>query len=497
LLKNGFEPIPLNGKIPIISEWQNLRPTLEDIVSWERVHTGSVNTGILTRLTPAADIDVLDQEVADIIHGWVRAFIPHDCPELVRIGKAPKRAIIFRCDVPFSKVSTGKWVDDAGIEHQLEILCDGQQVAVYGEHPDTHQAYAWPGVSPGRIQHSALPILTLEAAQSLVDRAIVLFRERGWRPKRTEHPKDPPRASGFERSDSLAHKIATGLADRIESLCRELLPNGRIEGKNWAVGSINGEPGKSMRVCLIGENRGLWLDFADEGYRGDALDLVEAVKNLKPVEAMEWGCHWLGWEWPSRARTSSEWRDDTKSETGKQQSTNASALQNFIFVSDDVPSPQRMLIESVMPAEGLPFIGGQSSAGKTFIAILIAVCAAGGRPLFGHEVKERVGAVIVAAEGKSMLRARIAAAMKELEVEGDVPVAWVKQVPDFNRADGLQAFVRDLRALSEHFQQKFGVRLGLVFVDTVSASFDIKEEADNAEAARVCKVNRDSPRCCR
>jgi hypothetical protein len=29
-----------------------------------------------------------------------------------------------------------------------------------------------------------------------------------------------------------------------------------------------------------------------------------------------------------------------------------------------------------------------------------------------------------------------------------------------------------------------------VFVDTVSASFDIKEEADNAEAARVCKVMR-------
>jgi hypothetical protein len=46
---------------------------------------------------------------------------------------------------------------------------------------------------------------------------------------------------------------------------------------------------------------------------------------------------------------------------------------------------------------------------------------------------------------------------------------------DFNRADGLQAFVCNLRALSEHFQRKFGVRLGLVFVDTVSASFDIKE----------------------
>jgi len=149
-----------------------------------------------------------------------------------------------------------------------------------------------------------------------------------------------------------------------------------------------------------------------------------------------------------------------------------------------------MLIESVMPLEGLPFIGGQSSAGKTFVAILIAVCAASGKTFFGHKVNELVGAVIVAAEGRGMLGVRIAAAMKELEVEGEIPIAWVKQVPDFNRPESLQAFIQDLRALDRHFQEKFGIRLGLVFVDTVSASFDIKEEADNAEAARVCKVMR-------
>jgi hypothetical protein len=182
---------------------------------------------------------------------------------------------------------------------------------------------------------------------------------------------------------------------------------------------------------------------------------------------------------------------EPKAGSNNQRQPNVGSLANFVFVSDEIPSPQKMLIEGVMPLEGLPFIGGQSSAGKTFIAILIAVCAASGSPLFGREeVKERLGSVIVAAEGKGMLRARIAAAMKELGIEGDIPVAWVKQVPDFNRADGLQAFVRDLRAISEHFKTSFGVRLGLVFVDTVSASFDIKEEADNAEAARVCKVMR-------
>ena len=487
LLKNGYEPTPLVGKRPVLDQWQNPRTTAEDVITWERTLPHAGNTGVLTRRCPGVDVDVLDQEVADTIHRWVQELIPPDCPELLRFGRFPKRAILFRCDAPFPKVSTGKWIDEKGIEHQLEVLCDGQQLAVYGEHPDTHQPYTWPGARPGRTPRTSLPQLTSEAARALVNRAKALFQERGWRQKREER-KEPPRSKNFDRSDSEAHKIAIALADRIESLCRELLPKGQIDGKNWAVGNINGEPGQSLKICLLGENRGLWLDFADEGWKGDALDLVEAVKNLKPVDAMDWARSWLGW--PSKAKTSSEWRDDEPKAENQQQSANAGSLNNFAFLGDEASSPQKMLIEGAMPLEGLPFIGGQSSAGKTFIAILIAVCAASGKSFFGHEVKERVGSVIVAAEGKGMLRARIAAAMKELGIEGDVPVAWVKQVPDFNRTDGLQAFVHDLRAISEHFKTKFGVRLGLVFVDTVSASFDIKEEADNAEAARVCKVMR-------
>ena len=484
LLKNGYEPIPLNGKRPVLDDWPNSRPTSQDVATWEQAHPTATNTGILTRLTPAVDDDVLDSTVAETIHQWVKELIPPTCPELLRFGRYPKRAVLFRCDKPFSKVSTGKWIDEKGVEHQLEILCDGQQLVVYGVHPDTNEAYVWPGARPGRTPRTALPLLTPEAAQALVNRAKALFQERGWRPKREER-KEPPKAN-FNRSDSEAHRIATALADRIESLCRELLPNGKVDGKNWAVGDVNGAEGQSLKVSLVGENRGLWIDFADEGWRGDALDLVEAVKNLKTIEAMDWSRSWLGW--PVKEKLS-EWKPKADS-NNQQQPANAGSLNNFSFLGDEISSPQKMLIEGAMPLEGLPFIGGQSSAGKTFVAILIAVCAASGKPFFGHEVKERVGSAIAAAEGKGMLRARIAAAMKDLGIEEDIPVAWVKQVPDFNQADGLRAFVRDLRAISEHFKTKFGVRLGLVFVDTVSASFDIKEEADNAEAARVCKVMR-------
>jgi hypothetical protein len=365
LLINGYEPTPLVGKKPVLEDWPNSRPTAEDLITWERTLPHAGNTGILTRFVPAVDDDVLDSEVAEIIHNWVKELIPPNCPELLRFGRYPKRAILFRCDKPFSKVSTGKWIDEKGIEQQLEILCDGQQLAVYGTHPDTNEAYLWPGARPGRTPRTALPLLTSEAAQTLVNRAKALFQERGWRPKREER-KEPLRAKNFTRSDSEAHKIATALADRIESLCRQLLPKGHIDGKNWAVGDINGAPGQSLKICLVGENRGLWVDFADEGWKGDALDLVEAVKSLITVDAMDWSRGWLGW--PSKEKKSSEWRDEPKADSNnQQQSANTGSLNNFAFLGDEISSPQKMLIEGAMPLEGLPFIGGQSSAGKTFI----------------------------------------------------------------------------------------------------------------------------------
>src|SRR5262249_47414835 len=250
LLNNGYEPTPLVGKRPILDQWQNLSPTVADIAGWQRTHPNAINTGILTKHTPAVDIDVLDQEVGDIIHGWVKELIPPGSPELVRVGLFPKRAILFRCDVPFAKVSTGKWIDDKDpkIEHQLEILCLGQQIVAYGNHPDTGHAYTWTGARPGQTLRTALPPLTEEAARSLVDRAKALFKERGWRPKVEERPKEePPKPRPAGAADGDARKISAALAERIEDLCHTLLPKGVRRGNEWCVGSINGEAGDSLR----------------------------------------------------------------------------------------------------------------------------------------------------------------------------------------------------------------------------------------------------------
>jgi hypothetical protein len=88
--------------------------------------------------------------------------------------------------------------------------------------------------------------------------------------------------------------IVNMLTQRIEPLCRHILPAGQKEGQEWRVGSCLGEKGKSMAVHLTGSRAGVWQDFA-AGIGGDALDLVAAVKcNGQKADAIKWCRGWLG-----------------------------------------------------------------------------------------------------------------------------------------------------------------------------------------------------------
>lgn len=88
--------------------------------------------------------------------------------------------------------------------------------------------------------------------------------------------------------------LASMLADRIDSLCAELLPAGIREGAEWRIGSVAGEPGRSMAVHLSGAKAGVWNDWAaDVG--GDALDLVAQVLfRGDKGQAVRWARAWLG-----------------------------------------------------------------------------------------------------------------------------------------------------------------------------------------------------------
>jgi AAA domain len=168
----------------------------------------------------------------------------------------------------------------------------------------------------------------------------------------------------------------------------------------------------------------------------------------------------------------------------------ADQLAGFHFDGVGSIEPEPRLIDDLLSTSGLTLIGGQSGAGKTFLVIMMMVCLAEKKPFFGREVRERVGTLYVAGEGQGAIAARIAAAKDAVGLESDrkLPIAWLDTPPPLDTPQKVDAFVAKLRALDARFQQDHGVRLGAVILDTASACFDLKDENDNAEVARICKA---------
>jgi len=70
----------------------------------------------------------------------------------------------------------------------------------------------------------------------------------------------------------------------IESIVRELFPNGKKSGKEWKIGSISGESGTSMS---INTQTGVWSDFAT-GDKGGILKLVQLARDVPIRDAADW-----------------------------------------------------------------------------------------------------------------------------------------------------------------------------------------------------------------
>jgi len=76
--------------------------------------------------------------------------------------------------------------------------------------------------------------------------------------------------------------VAAAALPHLPALVERWLPGGRREGREWLVGSLRGEPGRSCRVNL---ESGRWADFATGERGGDAVSLAAAVAGVSQIEA--------------------------------------------------------------------------------------------------------------------------------------------------------------------------------------------------------------------
>jgi hypothetical protein len=170
LIDHGYVPIPVEGKIPLQKEWQKTENVSRAMLEmWAKTWPRANNTGILTKFTPTLDADILNEPAAIAIEDLVRERFEERGYILPRIGKPPKRAIVFRTVDPFAKITVNLIAANGNAGEKIEFMCDGQQIVAAGIHPDTGKSYSWPLGNPTDIAHDDLPYISEAEAQQLVN----------------------------------------------------------------------------------------------------------------------------------------------------------------------------------------------------------------------------------------------------------------------------------------------------------------------------------------
>jgi hypothetical protein len=199
LLHAGYMPLPVRGKIPPLTAWQKKTETNPDEIDvWSKVFPDAKSTGLLTQKLPALDLDILDEQAAEAAEQLVRERFEEKGYVLVRIGRAPKRAIPFRTNDPFKKILVNLIAPNGNEGQKIELLADGQQLVSFGLHEDTGQPYRWFGGEPGAIKREDLPYIHEAEAQQLVDDiADLLCRDFGY-----QRAKDRPKKKSGKTNDN-------------------------------------------------------------------------------------------------------------------------------------------------------------------------------------------------------------------------------------------------------------------------------------------------------
>jgi hypothetical protein len=156
-----------------------------------------LNTGVLTRLAPGFDIDILDEDCAVAIERRLRAEFEDDYRFLVRFGRLPKRLVPFRTDEPFDKILVKLIAPDGSTGQRIEVLGDGQQAVVNGIHPDTGKPHDWFGGEPGEVRRDELPPLVAATAREIVRAAVEIAEQHGYRREQTKPPARKVKPNGF------------------------------------------------------------------------------------------------------------------------------------------------------------------------------------------------------------------------------------------------------------------------------------------------------------
>jgi hypothetical protein len=162
----------------------------------------------------------------------------------------------------------------------------------------------------------------------------------------------------------------------------------------------------------------------------------------------------------------------------------------------------KWLIDDMIPEHTTGLIVGESGAGKTFVALHLAGSLAVGKPFFGKKINARGGTVYVCAEGSFSIHDRLKAEFsgsisphlksdagrgREMNL-ADWPIAVLGNIRNLNDDDHLDEVIGTILAADAEMQERLGLPLRLIVIDTMLAGVPIDDWNNPAQAQRAMAV---------
>ena len=404
LVDNGYAAIPImpGSKVPgrhHVGQWtpypdwarhcdRTTKPFEVDI--WQR--WPGCGVGIACGSVVGVDVDVLDGSLA-IQLGELAGQMLGDTP-CWRVGRAPKRMLVYRAESPFGGRK----------RHPLELLARGQQFVAYAVHPDTGQPYAWPESNLLDVPLDRLPVVDEAACLAFLDAAWRLIPDEirvnsilaeaptsDWR-----GPSDPK---------GTREAIAAALA---------WLPNDDLPGNEWIT------VGAAIKAALGEEGRDLWLDWSRQSRKSGQSGRTDTPErrwaSLRPHSVGAGKIYWLaeqrGWV-PDPALT----LNGTVAEQMAQQHPAAALLAKAEAMPLPPPPepkpyrvpPELLQLDGVL-GQFVDYATGSAVSPQPFLALGAAICLvaalAGRRYRTPTDLRSNIYAVGIADSGGGKDHAR-------------------------------------------------------------------------------------------
>lgn len=152
-----------------------------------------------------------------------------------------------------------------------------------------------------------------------------------------------------------------------------------------------------------------------------------------------------------------------------------------------LPSDGQWLIKGILPEQAIILLHGHPAAGKSFLALDIALHVALGRPWFGRAVQQS-GVAYVVAEAAFGFNYRVEAWRQQHcpPSTGDCPFGIIPSPLDLSDAKIVVALVTKLQEEADRRRRPFG----LVVIDTLSMTFGGRDENGSEMAGYIANLRR-------